>query len=1154
MTSESTSPFMQPSEEELSARRCAWVYIVTGLLIVASLLFPERTEDPTHYRIIYSIWSTTALLIPMVSFYFFAKRSAVARDYWRFFYTGAFAAYCVHFYYAVFVEFGGFRGTIDGQGALIAYGNFILTAIWLIDVLLAWTATRFDFRFIRHLVPLLIITLAFLFFATIRNDGIVRWIGSGLAIALIASPVASYLIFKPQRAARPEGWPQESYLRGSLAEEMTYVQRFIEDINAFQRKTKDRNFPSPVRRAVHAKQHLGVTNARFEVCENIPNDIRLSLFAEENSFDATVRFSSASGVARPDSVKDLFGIAVRVHVGEQHAHDFLATNAPASHARDAYQFMALLRSITKPFRFLLPFRLMFAIGPFEAVRMLYVVLTSRRKISSVLAESYWSRAPIAVGERVAVRYTFVPQNSPATAPKDANPNFLRAEALSQLQQRDVKFDLVFQRFVNEKKTPIEDSSANWSESDSPPFKVAELTIPKQKLGLAATDAIEAQVHELQFNPWRTSQELRPLGSQNRARQLVYKSSSDFRLRRKEHERHPFYIELPIKLLTPVFAALNRFVPWHRMPLQLIEILNLDTFRVLLREKNLHDPEPLPQLKASTLIQDFEEQKTTARQSDGTYNDLTDPEMGKAGSAFGRNVPIEKLQTPTRQSVLDPNPRTISRKLHARDTFIPATTLNIAAAAWIQFQVHGWFNHTKLAGMRHCKEFWEIDIAEDDPWIEYENPMRIPKTPVKGRSSSGIPTFANTETHWWDASQIYGNSAKETESLREKERGYMRMDGDFLPPDPRWEKYGILDHTGFNDNYWLGLSLMHTLFVKEHNAICDRLMDEFPDRRSDDHWLFEKARLVNAALMAKIHTVEWTPGILGRKSLQTSMRANWWGLLGEEFKETFGRFNETEEVSGIVGSFANHHSAPYALTEDFVTVYRMHPLMPDEFVLFDRSGNTDSAHTLEDVNGFGTRKIMEGRSQADLWYSLGVAHPGAIGLKNFPNQLRDLVVMGKHHIDLATIDNVRDRERALPRYNDFRRNLRMAPITRWKDITKDPALAEEIRDCYGGDLEKVDTMVGLHAEPPPIGFGFSDTAFRVFILMASRRLKSDRFYTNDFNIATYTKPGLDWVRDNLMTDVLLRHFPELQTSLEGLDNAFAPWNVVHSQVDEQGARS
>ena len=46
---------------------------------------------------------------------------------------------------------------------------------------------------------------------------------------------------------------------------------------------------------------------------------------------------------------------------------------------------------------------------------------------------------------------------------------------------------------------------------------------------------------------------------------------------------------------------------------------------------------------------------------------------------------------------------------------------------------------------------------------------------------------------------------------------------------------------------------------------------------------------------------------------------------------------------------------------------------------------------------------------------------------------------------------------------------------------------------------------------PPGFGFSDTAFRVFILMASRRLKSDRFFTDDFRPEVYTQAGFAWVR-------------------------------------------
>jgi hypothetical protein len=84
------------------------------------------------------------------------------------------------------------------------------------------------------------------------------------------------------------------------------------------------------------------------------------------------------------------------------------------------------------------------------------------------------------------------------------------------------------------------------------------------------------------------------------------------------------------------------------------------------------------------------------------------------------------------------------------------------------------------------------------------------------------------------------------------------------------------------------------------------------------------------------------------------------------------------------------------------------------------------------------------------------------------------------------------------------------------------------------------MIGMYAEPKPAGFGFSDTAFRVFILMASRRLKSDRFFTRDYRPEVYTKAGLDWVESNTMRHVLLRHFPALESSLQGVANPFAPW--------------
>ncbi|MGW7819538.1 peroxidase family protein [Streptomyces puniciscabiei] len=132
---------------------------------------------------------------------------------------------------------------------------------------------------------------------------------------------------------------------------------------------------------------------------------------------------------------------------------------------------------------------------------------------------------------------------------------------------------------------------------------------------------------------------------------------------------------------------------------------------------------------------------------------------------------------------------------------------------------------------------------------------------------------------------------------------------------------------------------------------------------------------------------------------------------------------------------------------------------------------------------------------------------------------------------------------MPRYNEFRRQLHLLPAEDFDSLTDNPVWAEEMRRVYGGDIERVDLSVGMFAEPRPKGFAFSDTAFRVFVLMASRRLNSDRFLTTDYTPQVYTQTGLDWIENNTMTSVLLRHFPGLRASLRSVDNAFAPWSAA-----------
>ncbi|MCB1265361.1 MAG: peroxidase [Mycobacterium sp.] len=571
--------------------------------------------------------------------------------------------------------------------------------------------------------------------------------------------------------------------------------------------------------------------------------------------------------------------------------------------------------------------------------------------------------------------------------------------------------------------------------------------------------------------------------------------------------------------------------WYENPSLILQVHALASLRDQLREENLFEGEGI---RPTTDLGEPSEEAKRARTADGTFNDLSDPWMGAAGTGFGRNAPPSMTITHTKK-LLDPDPRLISRKLMARDSFKPAGIINTITAAWIQFENHNWFFH----GNGEPDKVIDIPLGANDDFPQ--NPMQIRRTiPMNGKEivdGQPAPVFANTETHWWDGSQIYGTGKDKQSHIRTFTDGKVKVDANGRLPESNTTK-GI-DLTGFEDNYWTGVGILHTLFAREHNAVCDALKKAYPSM--DDQRLYETAVLTVSALIAKIHTVEWTTCVLRHPALQIGMNANWYGALGETFKDRIGRVGDSEALSGIVGSPADHHSAPFSLTEEFVTVYRLHPLIPDDWNWFSlESGEHLRNTTFTEIQGKYTRDFMHSMEMSDLWYSMGQASAGAICLHNYPNALRKLERIDGQVTDLATLDIVRDRERGVPRYNDFREMLHMPRRKSIDEITPNKEWAKEINEIYGGDVDLVDTQIGMQAEQPPKGFGFSDTAFRIFILMASRRLKSDRFFTEDFRPEVYTQVGFDWVNNNGMKDVLLRHYPELEPALEGVDRVFAPW--------------
>lgn len=160
--------------------------------------------------------------------------------------------------------------------------------------------------------------------------------------------------------------------------------------------------------------------------------------------------------------------------------------------------------------------------------------------------------------------------------------------------------------------------------------------------------------------------------------------------------------------------------------------------------------------------------------------------------------------------------------------------------------------------------------------------------------------------------------------------------------------------------------------------------------------------------------------------------------------------------------------------------------------------------------FGVVQVLFAELVANVYGSDAdtTCHPGAITLHNYPRHLQNLTRDDGERLDLATVDILRDRERGVPRYNQFRRLLRKPPVKSFDELTENSEWRKQIKTVYDGQLEKVDLMTGLFAEPLPEGFGFSETAFRVFVLMASRRLKSDRFFTDDYRAEIYTEFGLE----------------------------------------------
>nr|KAJ0189832.1 hypothetical protein LSAT_V11C800388350 [Lactuca sativa] len=501
---------------------------------------------------------------------------------------------------------------------------------------------------------------------------------------------------------------------------------------------------------------------------------------------------------------------------------------------------------------------------------------------------------------------------------------------------------------------------------------------------------------------------------------------------------------------------------------------------------------------------------------------------------------------TNLKLLDPHPSVVATKLLERRQFRDCgKQFNMIACSWLQFMIHDWIDH--MEDTHQIEIVAPAEVVGQCPLKSFKFYQTKEISTVSLQPNTG---FINRRTPWWDGSVIYGNDEAGMRKVRAYKDGKLKISRDgLLEHDDIW-----IPISGDIRNCWAGFSLLQALFVKEHNAISDMLKEHYPE--FDDEKLYQHARLVTSTIIAKIHTIDWTVELLKTNTLLAAMRINWYGIFGKKVKDLFGNIFGAE-LSGLVGlKRPQDHGVPYSLTEEFVSVYRMHTTLPDKIFLRDINdiSNHKSAPPIQEevnmkdmIGKEGERRLSK-IGMEKMLVSMGHQSCGAVTLWNYPLWMRNLVahdINGEERtdlVDMASIEIYRDRERKVPRYNEFRRNLLMIPIRKWEDMTDDEEVIEALYEIYGDDVEKLDLLVGIHAEKKIQGFAISETAFFIFILIASRRLEADRFFTTNFNPQTYTEKGLQWInKTESLKCVIDRHFPNMSKTWMRCSSAFSVWD-------------
>jgi len=489
-----------------------------------------------------------------------------------------------------------------------------------------------------------------------------------------------------------------------------------------------------------------------------------------------------------------------------------------------------------------------------------------------------------------------------------------------------------------------------------------------------------------------------------------------------------------------------------------------------RERELVDPGPVRNPSGTT-----PQFPIHFRTIDGTYNNPAHPEWGAAEIELKRAMPpaypAAPGDTPARWD--GPSARAVSNALSAQT----GPTPNSAGASdylwqWGQFLDHD-IDESPISG----GEALDIPVPMGDAWFD----PKATGTEVIGmdRSSHEIGADSmrqqlNAITSYIDGSAVYGSEHERADWLRTHDgTGTLKTSAgdllpyntDALPNAPAADDPSMFLAGDVRANEQMGLTAMHTLFVREHNNWCAVIAFWEPTLSGDE--IYERARAIVGAQMQAITYNEFLPLLLGDDAIPAYQGYD--GAVDASIANVFStaayRVGHSMLSPTIRRLAATDLEAPEGDVELRHAFFRPDRIAVDGIDSILRGLASQRSQTIDRFIVDEVRNFLFGP-------------PGSGGF------------------DLAALNMQRGRDHGLPDYNTVREAFGLPRVTAFKQINPDPPVYNALASVYE-DVDAIDPWIGLLCEPQMKGAMVGETMRAVLADQFIRLRDGDRFWYESY---------------------------------------------------------